>query len=71
MASKRESSFVSIGDCPFCGNTGMELFYTSQGLACFTCCRTIKNEAVQIRTAKRFQRDIQYLRNRLNGHGGH
>jgi hypothetical protein len=68
---KRESSFVSIGDCGFCGNEGMELFYTSQGLACVTCSKTIKNESVQNRTAKKYQRDIQFLRNRLDGHGGH
>ena len=65
--SKRESSFISIGDCEVCGNTDMELFHSKEGLACITCKNTIENEKVQDSTAKSFNKGIQQIRNRFEG----
>ena len=70
--SKRESSFVSIGTCDICGNTGMELFHSSQGLTCVTCKHTVSvAEPMQLKTAKRYEKEIRQIRNRLEGHSGH
>ena len=72
MTTKRESTFMSIGTCDICGNTGMELFQSNEGLACVTCRHTVDvREPMQLKTMKRYQREIQYLRNRLENHGGH
>jgi hypothetical protein len=69
---KRKPVFISIGTCEVCQAAGMELFHSKEGLACVTCKEIVDvRTPLQNKTVKDFEKNMQYLRNRLENHGGH